>query len=152
MTPLPSLPAPVSSNWDWQLDAACRDTNNDVFFHPPGERKRHRQQRISAAKQVCAACPVITQCREHALAAVEPYGIWGGLSEDERADLLGLRDLKYPARLITRIGTGSPIDGCCCPIQRMSQAAAVGGPLPESLRRSDPHVSHLDRDRPGCSS
>jgi hypothetical protein len=51
MTPLPSLPAPVSSNWDWQLDAACRDTNSDVFFHPPGERRRLRQQRISAAKQ-----------------------------------------------------------------------------------------------------
>lgn len=104
MTPPPSLPAPVSSNWDWQLDAACRDTSSDVFFRPPGERRRQRQQRISAAKQVCAACPAIAQCREHALAAVEPYGIWGGLSEDE-ADLLGLRDLKYPAHLITRIGT-----------------------------------------------
>jgi WhiB family redox-sensing transcriptional regulator len=33
---------------------------------------------------VCASCPVIQQCREHALAVQEPYGIWGGLSEDER--------------------------------------------------------------------
>ena len=105
MTPLPSLPAPISSNWDWQLNAACRDANTDVFFHPPGEPRRRRQQRISAAKQDCAGCPVIAQCREHALAAVEPYGTWGGLSEDERADLLGVPDPKYPARLVTQVGT-----------------------------------------------
>jgi WhiB family redox-sensing transcriptional regulator len=24
------------------------------------------------------------QCRSHALSVQEPYGIWGGLSEDER--------------------------------------------------------------------
>jgi WhiB family redox-sensing transcriptional regulator len=27
---------------------------------------------------------VLRQCREHALAVREPYGVWGGLTEDER--------------------------------------------------------------------
>ena len=27
----------------------------------------------------------------------EPYGVWGGLSEAERADILGVWSLKYPA-------------------------------------------------------
>ena len=36
------------------------------------------------AKQVCKDCPVLLQCRSHALAAREPYGVWGGMSEDER--------------------------------------------------------------------
>jgi WhiB family redox-sensing transcriptional regulator len=31
---------------------------------------------------------VIAQCRTHALAVGEPYGIWGGLSESERELLL----------------------------------------------------------------
>jgi WhiB family redox-sensing transcriptional regulator len=28
------------------------------------------------------------QCRTHALSVQEPYGIWGGLSEDEREVIL----------------------------------------------------------------
>jgi len=38
---------------------------------------------------VCASCPVIAQCRAHALAVQEPYGIWGGLSEDDRLAIIG---------------------------------------------------------------
>jgi hypothetical protein len=33
--------------------------------------------------------PVIAACRAHALAVQEPYGIWGGLSEDDRLAILG---------------------------------------------------------------
>jgi hypothetical protein len=40
------------------------------------------------AKEMCRSCPVIAQCRSHALAVAEPYGIWGGLSESERELLL----------------------------------------------------------------
>jgi WhiB family redox-sensing transcriptional regulator len=32
---------------------------------------------------------VIAACRAHALAVQEPYGIWGGLSEDDRLAILG---------------------------------------------------------------
>ena len=103
-------PAPVTTNWDWQLHGACRDTGDEPLFHPPGERRRHRARRIAEAKAICAQCPVITRCREHALAAVEPYGTWGGLSEDERAAILGRQSLNYPARRPDRIlpGTGTP--------------------------------------------
>ena len=41
-------------------------------------------QREQRAKEMCRSCPVIAQCRSHALAVGEPYGIWGGLSEAER--------------------------------------------------------------------
>lgn len=33
---------------------------------------------------MCAACPVVAQCRSHALEVREPYGVWGGLTEAER--------------------------------------------------------------------
>ena len=59
-----------------------------MFFHPDGERGRNRSARESAAKAVCAVCPVLTQCRSHALAVPELYGIWGGLGEEERANLV----------------------------------------------------------------
>lgn len=78
------LPGPNADFWDWQLQGACRGEASDVFYHPDGERGRARAQRENRAKAICYACPVVAQCREHALAVAEPYGIWGGMSESER--------------------------------------------------------------------
>ena len=55
-----------------------------MFYHPEGERGAARQAREAAAKAVCARCPVVSACRAHALASGEPFGIWGGLSAEER--------------------------------------------------------------------
>ena len=100
------LPEPLVDQWEWQLAAACRGMDSGTFFHPPDERNSAREERIARAKAVCRACPAIQQCREHALRVREPYGIWGGLSEDERAGLLGVQSLRYPAR-----STGIPGGG-----------------------------------------
>ena len=95
------LPGPVEQHWEWQLQAACRGMDVSAFYHPPGERSADRDRRISAAKAICCTCPAITACRTHALTVREPYGIWGGLSEAERADLLGVVSLRYPGRTDT---------------------------------------------------
>jgi WhiB family redox-sensing transcriptional regulator len=92
------LPGPKLTEWDWQLHAACRGMASTVFFHPPDERGVAREIRIGQAKQVCRTCPVMQQCLSHALKIPEPYGIWGGISEDERAQRLGVQSLRYPAR------------------------------------------------------
>jgi len=92
------LPEPLIDHWEWQGSAACRGMDSATFFHPPDERNAARDKRIEQAKEICRQCPAIMACREHALRVREPYGIWGGLSEDERAALLGLRSLRYPAR------------------------------------------------------
>ena len=59
-----------------------------LVLYPDAERGPRREQREAAAKAICARCPVITECRAHALRAQERYGIWGGLTEHERTDLL----------------------------------------------------------------
>jgi WhiB family redox-sensing transcriptional regulator len=100
------LPEPLVDHWEWQLAAACRGMDSGTFFHPPDERNSAREQRIAQAKAVCRACPAIQECREHALRVREPYGIWGGLSEDERAGLLGVQSLRYPARSTEFPGDG----------------------------------------------
>lgn len=81
--------SPTLDAWEWQLEGACRSQDTELFFHPPGERGPTRSRREAAAKAVCAACPVVVRCREHALASREPFGVWGGLSVPEREDLLG---------------------------------------------------------------
>ena len=88
MANLTRLPGPNADFWDWQLEAACRGTDSEVFFHPERERGEARERREVAAKAICAACPVRQQCLEHSLAVREPYGVWGGLTEHERVALL----------------------------------------------------------------
>lgn len=81
------LPGPVEDHWNWQAEAACRGLDTAMFFHPDYERGPARERRESQAKAVCAGCPVVTQCRTHAISVHEPYGIWGGLSAQERKAL-----------------------------------------------------------------
>lgn len=88
MTDTRHLPKPVAQEWDWQMDAACQGLSSSVFFHPDGERGAARNRRARRAKAVCERCPVIEPCRRHALEAREPYGVWGGLTEEERRDIL----------------------------------------------------------------
>jgi WhiB family redox-sensing transcriptional regulator len=40
--------------------------------------------REKKAKAICGQCPVIANCLRDALANNEPFGIWGGMSPDER--------------------------------------------------------------------
>ena len=91
MADIRRLPAAVTDQWDWQLQGACRGMDSAFFFHPEGERGAARVGREARAKQVCQGCPVIEQCRKHALAVEEPYGVWGGLSESERDEIIRSR-------------------------------------------------------------
>ena len=93
MANLTRLPGPNADLWDWQLEAACRGVDSDVFFHPDRERGEARERREAQAKKICAGCPVRQACLDHALKVREPYGVWGGLSEHERAVLLQRRKL-----------------------------------------------------------
>jgi len=86
------LPVPVTEIWDWQLYGSCRGMDSGVFFHPAGERGQAHAARETRAKQVCRSCPVLTECRTHALSAQEAYGVWGGLSESERDTIIRQRD------------------------------------------------------------
>ncbi|MCI5825328.1 MAG: WhiB family transcriptional regulator [Arcanobacterium sp.] len=84
----------LTDYWDWQAQGLCNKLDPEVFFHPEGERGGPRRRRIERAKAICAQCPVIAQCREYALDNHEPYGVWGGLSEEERADILRARTFR----------------------------------------------------------
>ncbi|MFB9377045.1 WhiB family transcriptional regulator [Kineococcus gynurae] len=83
----PTSLRPTSDDWEWQLRGACREVDPDLFFHPELERGAARQHRDAAALAVCAECPVLLQCRRHVLQHREAYGVWGGLTEDQREGL-----------------------------------------------------------------
>lgn len=74
----------MASNQEWQDDAACREIAVELFF-PPAE------QESEVAKSVCAECTVRQPCLEFALAEGERFGIWGGLTSQERRSVAAKR-------------------------------------------------------------
>jgi WhiB family redox-sensing transcriptional regulator len=88
---VPQRPDQLDDDSPWHTGAACRSDEAGLFFAPSKEPTAARLAREEQAKQVCARCPVLLECREHALAQPEPYGVWGGLTAAERRVVLTRR-------------------------------------------------------------
>ncbi|MGV9867036.1 WhiB family transcriptional regulator [Rhodococcus koreensis] len=71
------LPSPLTSVWDWQTSADCREYEVELFYDESSVSE-------DIAKAICGRCPVRPECREYAVTANEPHGIWGGLTLAER--------------------------------------------------------------------
>jgi WhiB family redox-sensing transcriptional regulator len=71
---------------EWWEQAACRDTDPDLFAYDPTS---DRPETAEAAKAVCTSCPVTGDCLGFALhtmrASQDLTGIYGGLTPAERA-------------------------------------------------------------------
>jgi WhiB family redox-sensing transcriptional regulator len=80
------LPELLNTELGWQSLAECRQYNGDDWYPDKGDGGT-----AARAKRVCATCPVISLCRDHALRTREPHGIWGGLTAAERARILRAR-------------------------------------------------------------
>lgn len=74
----------MSTKANWQREGACRNVpvSSGLFFALENNQKNPRL-RLKEAKKICADCPVLKECGEHALYH-EHYGVWGGMSERER--------------------------------------------------------------------
>jgi WhiB family redox-sensing transcriptional regulator len=66
----------------WTDAAACRGEDPELFF-PIGKGPEFASE-IEEAKQICAACPVRSDCLQDALDVPHKSGIWGGVDEWER--------------------------------------------------------------------
>ena len=70
---------------DWRDKAACLKADPDLFF--PAGNTGPAVDQIEKAKTVCGQCAVTEMCLQYALETSQDYGVWGGLSEDERRAL-----------------------------------------------------------------
>ncbi|KOV99177.1 transcriptional regulator [Streptomyces sp. NRRL B-1140] len=71
---------------EWLRSAACVGEDPELFF-PVGTAGPALRD-VSAAKRVCARCPVTDQCLHFALSSGQAAGVWGGTGEQERDALL----------------------------------------------------------------
>ena len=107
MTAMQTTMAPAArAGRDWRAQAACVGTAPERFF-PVAEAGPVLDAQVTAAKAICARCPVRAECLTEALARI-PHGIAGGLTEDERRALRhrGRRD-RTPAAAPTNPAAGA---------------------------------------------
>lgn len=67
-------------NEDWPTQATCREDHPDALFVQGAAQQQ--------AKVVCFRCPVRAECLAHALDTRTQFGVWGGMTERERRQLL----------------------------------------------------------------
>lgn len=71
----------MTSRTDWHPDGSCAASEDPDLWYAEGV------EAVAAAKRICRQCPVRDMCLQDALTYREPYGVWGGLDEKERAAL-----------------------------------------------------------------
>lgn len=76
-------PRPLMEDWTWQVRGSCRQLAPEVFF-PEDSGRSGLRAREEHAKQICRGCPVLGDCRDHALATRESHGVWGAMSARDR--------------------------------------------------------------------
>lgn len=77
----PSLAALVDiREEEWMDRGLCSQTDPEKFFPDTGEHS-------TDAKKTCRRCTVRAECLEYALRNDEEWGVWGGLTANERRAL-----------------------------------------------------------------
>jgi WhiB family redox-sensing transcriptional regulator len=76
----------------WHARAACRGVDPEMFFPKQGAN----QHIVTRCKAICATCPVRPECLDEALANFENWGIFGGMTRDERRAEAKRRGLTRP--------------------------------------------------------
>ena len=75
---------------DDPFPAAC--TGSDVHFPDMQARTTVGREKAAAQREealaLCSACPIQVGCLAYSLDGQEPWGIWGGMEEEERRRLI----------------------------------------------------------------
>jgi WhiB family transcriptional regulator, redox-sensing transcriptional regulator len=71
---------------DWRHKAVCRDEEDPELWFPIGTSGPALLQ-VEQAKAVCRRCSVSDECLRWALESGQDFGVWGGMSEQERRAL-----------------------------------------------------------------
>jgi hypothetical protein len=98
----PRCPSSLDAPADWRADAACREVDVEAFF---AVDEASQQEALA----ICETCPVRVECLEHAIAAREQYGVWGGCASRTASVSCARADATPPDRRTPRTLTGGAL-------------------------------------------
>lgn len=80
----------------WVKEALCAsdayaDERETLWFAPKTDKANTRR-----ARQICWSCSALQACAQWAIDNREPIGLWGGVTEAERRQILRRRGIRLP--------------------------------------------------------
>lgn len=72
---------------DWRNYAECLDKDPEDWFPVSDLETGIALAHIESVKSICRGCPVIEDCLSWAVETQQQFGIWGGKTAKERANL-----------------------------------------------------------------
>jgi WhiB family transcriptional regulator, redox-sensing transcriptional regulator len=143
--PRAASPAPTSTRaGSWEDWAACRlEPDPDAWFADSREKER-----IDHALAVCAGCQVRAECLDFAMDRGERLGIWGGLTEEQRArlpDASRRRSGARPSRDLPPMELARRLDGLRAEHGSIRAAARAAG-MSRTRVASHLDLLHLDEE------
>lgn len=83
----------------WRDHVACEGADPELFF-PDKNNETTRAQDEATIHRYCNRCQAKTECLQEALShgARDQWGIQGGMTQDQRRELLGMPKSKRPYR------------------------------------------------------
>jgi WhiB family redox-sensing transcriptional regulator len=101
----------------WSDRAACKGETQTFYAN------NNNKTAINKAVATCRACPVIIECKQYAMANSEEFGVWGGMTPEQRT-----RNTPPARKRALTVSCGTPsgyVKGCRCDDCRVAHATAV---------------------------
>jgi WhiB family redox-sensing transcriptional regulator len=93
----------------WKLHANCRENvDPELFFGHPDSKVPMSKRMVDEARGYCFSCPVQPDCLLYAISGQEAFGIWGGLTPEERGRARELT--RSPRHMVTLLERGELLD------------------------------------------
>lgn len=80
----------------WKLQGRCR-----VSKYPDRWYSNNRSEQLEA-KRICSGCEVKERCLEEALAKGDIWGVWGGMNQSDRREVIRERKRAQAAAAATQ--------------------------------------------------
>jgi WhiB family redox-sensing transcriptional regulator len=108
---------------DWMSESLCRKKHGDIWF-PPFETTTP-EINYAIAKKVCNVCPVWADCL--VIGMKEIYGVWGGLTPQDRLPLQKENKQQFIAEhgTITRFRQGCDCNACSGAHEELEEVSFV---------------------------
>ena len=93
------MPRYTEVNWE---EAACYGAPTNLFYKVEENRKMNEWIDVGILRSICGSCPIYKHCLAYALRH-EDYGVWGGMTTNERNAFNGKAPEKQTREIIAEL-------------------------------------------------
>ena len=126
----------------WIEHARCRGMDPTIWFPDRGHNTGSQR-----AVLICRTCPVMAECGDWAVRNKEKFGVWGGMTEDERRRHQQ-RPPQHPRqRRHAVVVGGDPIAPAEKQVERLLKSLGIKECPEKLIQQQDIHQHYLNKEK-----